>query len=111
MRWSAPAELGRDQHEDEIDGKPVGRIEIDRALEAGEDAENLFALCELPMWDGDPVADPGRAEPLALQQRVEDLAGGQAGNERGALAHLLQGLLLAVYPQGCENGVRLDELG
>src|SRR5208282_317570 len=103
--------LGRDQHEDEIDRKSVRRIEIDRALEAGEDAENLLAFCELPMRNGNSVAHSRRAEPLTLQQRVENLAGREAGNKRGALAHFLQGLFLAVDPQGSKNGVRFDKLG
>ena len=67
-----------DQHENEIDGETVRGFEIDRALEPGEDAENLLAFGELAVRNGDAVADPGRAEPLALQDRVEDLARRQA---------------------------------
>ena len=67
-----------DQHENEIDGESVRCLEIDRALEPREDAENLLALGELAMRNGDAVADPGRAEPLALQDRIEDLARRQA---------------------------------
>ena len=99
-----------DQHEDEIDRQAVRGLEIDRALEPGEDAENMLAFGELAVRDGDAVADPGRAEPLALQDRIEDLARRQAGDERRALAHFLQRLLLAVHPQGGQDGVRLDEL-
>ena len=63
------------------------------------------------MRNGDAVADPGRTKPFALQQRVEDFASRQTGDERGALAHFLEGLLLAVDPQRGEDRVRLDELG
>ena len=37
-------------------------------------------------------------------------AGGQTRDQRGALAHFLQRLLLAVHPQGGHDRVRLEEL-
>src|SRR5271163_1746619 len=67
-----------DQHENEIDGQAVRGFEIDRTFEPGERAENVLAFGDLAMRDGDAVADPGRAEPLPLQKRVENLARRQA---------------------------------
>src|SRR5271165_4999788 len=87
------------QHEDEVDRQPVRRLEVYGALEAGEDAENLFALGELAMGYGDAVADAGGSKALALQQRIEDFARRKPRNERCAFAHFLQRLLLAIYTQ------------
>ena len=91
-------------------GRAVRGLEIDRPLEPGEDAENALALGELAVRNGDAVADAGRAEPLALQDRIEDLARRQARDQRRALAHLLQRLLLAVHSQSGQDGVRRKKL-
>ena len=59
-------------------GQPVERLEIDRPLQPREHAEDALAFGELAVRDGDAVADAGRAQPLALQHRVEDFARRQA---------------------------------
>ena len=102
--------FGGDQHENEIDRQAVRGLEIDRPVEPGEDPEDVRAFGELAVRDGDAVADPGRAEALALQERIEDLARRKAGDLGRALAHFLQRLLLAVHPQRGHDRVRFKEL-
>ena len=101
-----PGVFRGDQHENEIDRQAVQSLEIDRALEPCENAENPVALGELAMGNGDAVADPGRAQPLALQDRIENLARRQARHDRRPFAHFLQGLFLAVDPQRRDHRVR-----
>ena len=50
---------------------------------------------ELDVRDGDAAAEPGRAQALALQQRVEDLAGVEPGSLRRDRGQLLQRVLFA----------------
>ena len=75
--------LRREQHEDEVDRLVVERIEIDRAREPRKDADQPVERAQLAVRDGDALADAGRAQALALQQRVEDLALGKPGEPRG----------------------------
>ena len=72
--------LGRDQEKNQIDRRAIERVEVDRPLEPRENPEDRFDSRQLAVRNGDAVAYAGGAETLALQQRVEDLAGGQAGN-------------------------------
>ena len=62
------------------------------------------------MRDGDALPHPGRPEPLALQQRVEDLALRQAGQPRGGRGDLLQHLLLRLRVQRGKNGFGGQEI-
>ena len=71
--------LGRKQKNDDIDFLAVDRVEVDRLGEAREDADDALQPLQLAMRNGDAMAEPGRAEPLALQQDVEDVA---LGNRR-----------------------------
>ena len=63
----------RDQEEDEVDRHAIERLEVDRPLQPAENAEDAPAFGELAVRDGDAVADACRAQPLALQQRIEDV--------------------------------------
>ena len=65
-------QLGCDQQKDQVHGNAVERLEIDRSLKAGEDAEDSFRFGELAVRDGDAAAEPGRPEPFALQQGIEN---------------------------------------
>src|SRR5579863_1121124 len=85
--------LRRDQQKQQVDGQAVQRLEIDRPLESGENAENPAALRHFAVRDGYAVADASRAEPLALQKRVKNLPRGKSGDLSGSFAQLLQGLL------------------
>src|ERR1700730_12964877 len=93
----------RQQQEDQINRLTVERLEIDRAREPREQAEQLVELGELAVRNGDPVADAGRAELLPLQQNLENGAlvlpaqFGRLGSE------LLQRRRLAIDLE-CGNG-------
>ena len=66
---------------------------------------------ELAVRNGDAVSDPGRAQPLALQERLEDVALRQAGDAGGVLGEGLQRLLLGVRLQGRpDHGRSLDQI-
>lgn len=95
--------LGGEQQKNEVDRRRIGGGEIDRFFEPRENSEEQLALCKLAMRQRDPVADSGRAESLALQQRVEDLARWKVGNTRRPLAQFLQHLLLGIDPQRCDD--------
>ena len=88
--------LGREQEEDEVDRLVVERLEIDRLREPREQAEDAVEARELAVRDGDAAADAGRAELLALQKRIEDLALRQAGELGRLLRDRLDRLLLAL---------------
>src|SRR5260370_16580606 len=55
--------LGGDQHENEIDRQAVRRLEIDWAIEAGENAPELLPFWELPIAGTHPAPPPPRAPP------------------------------------------------
>ena len=64
----------REQQEHDIDRLAVDRVEIDRLGKPREDADDALQPGELAVGNGDALAEPGRAQPLALQQHVEDVA-------------------------------------
>ncbi len=99
----------RDQHEHEVDGQAVGRLVVDGPLQPRKDAEDLLAFRELPMRHRRAVADAGRAEALALEDRIEDFPRRKPGNRGGPFAHFLKGLLLPVDAQGGEHPIGLDD--
>ena len=111
LRWSAPALSGAISRKIRSTGRPSSASKSIAPLEPGEDAEDAVAFGELAVRDGDAVADSGRAQPLALQQRVEDFARRQARDLRGALAHFLQRLLLAVDAQRGKDRVGRKKVG
>ena len=76
-------------------GCAVERLEIDRLVEPRREPEQVREPGELAVRDGDALADAGRAEALALQQRVEDGALVEAGEARRMRGELVQRLLLA----------------
>ena len=78
--------LRREQQEEQVDRLAVEGLEVDRLVEAREQAEQAVELRQLAVRDGDAVADAGRAEALALQQRLEDRALVEAGEARGVRA-------------------------
>ena len=84
----------------EIDGLGKPRADAGDALEPGE-----FAV-----RDGDALAEPGRAEPLALQQRVEDVALLQACEPRRARRQLLEKLLLVLDLERSNHRLGADEI-
>ena len=53
---------------------PIHRVEIDGLGEAREDAGDALQPDKLAMRNGNAVAEASRAKPLALEQRVEDIA-------------------------------------
>ena len=74
FRWSAPAPFGREQQEQDVDRLSVEGLEIDRPLEPGEETEQAVEFWQLAVGNRDALADAGRAQTLALQQRLEDRA-------------------------------------
>ena len=100
----------RQQHEDQIHRLAVERLEIDRPIEPCEQPEQLVEPDELAVRNGDPVADSGRAQLLALQQGLENAALALPGQLRGLRGKLLDRLLLAVDLQRRKDCVRRDEI-
>ena len=68
--------LRREQQEHDIDRLAVDRIEIDRLGKPRKDSDDAFKARNFAMRDGNTLAKSGRAEPLALEQHVEDDAFG-----------------------------------
>ena len=64
-----------EQQEDEIDRFAVVRLIVNRIFQAREQTQDVAQAGELDMRNGDAAPEARRAEALALQQRVEDLAG------------------------------------
>jgi hypothetical protein len=101
----------RQQHGDEIDRHVVDSAEIDWLHKLSKDADHMIQSFDLAMGNGDAVADPRGAQPLALQHHVENLAGGNTGKRAGALGEFLQRLLLGADPERRDDGFRRDQIG
>src|SRR6476469_8221270 len=86
----------REQQKDNVDGCSVNCVEVDRIGKARADAGDALKANEFAMRDGDALAEPGRAQPLTLQQRVEDVTLLQAGEPRRARRQILKQLLLGL---------------
>ncbi len=71
LRWFCARALRRHQHEDEIDRSPSSESKSTGLSSAREQADEPRQALELAVRNGDAAADTGRAQPLALQQRVE----------------------------------------
>ena len=78
-----------DQQEDQVHGGAVLRLEVDGPLQPGENPEYALHPRDLAMGNGDAVADPCGAQPLALQHHVENLARGQAADGARPLSQFL----------------------
>ncbi len=98
FRWSAPADSGGQQQEDQIDRLFVDRVEVDGLFQPREHPIQTCKAGQLAVRDGDAIADAGGAQLLAFDQDVEDGALGQAGNLGGAACQFLQRLLFARGP-------------
>ena len=55
-------------------GCAVDRVEIDRLGKPRANSDDVLQPGELAVRNGDALAEAGRAKPLTLQQRVEDIA-------------------------------------
>ena len=98
------------EQENQIDRLVIERIELDRLIQAREHADDLLERSGLDVRYGDATAEPGRAKPFTLKQRVEQFALLKAGEFRGALAEFLQRLLLALGLQGGDATVVCQEI-
>src|SRR5678815_3403516 len=87
--------LRNEQDEGEAYRLAVGRLERHRLGEADEGAERLLQPLDAPVRDGDPLAEPGRAELLAREQAVEHRAAGDLVLVLEQQARLLEQALLA----------------
>jgi hypothetical protein len=61
--------------------------------------------------NGDPFADSGRAETLALEQNIEDFPRRKAGNQARPIAQFLKRVLLRVHLEGGDNRLGGDQFG
>ena len=100
------ARLRRQQQEDEVDRIVVDGIEVDGMVETREQGVEAAEPSQPGVGNGDAVADPRGAQPLALEQRVEDLALVVAAKARGVARELLEDLLLAGRLQIGEDAFR-----
>src|SRR5262245_26098918 len=106
---SGRALRGEPQKHD-IHRSAVDRVEIDRVGKPRADAGDALQPGKLAVRDGNALAEPGRAEPLALQQRVEYVALLQAGEPRRARRQLLQELLLVLDLERSNHRFAADEI-
>ena len=97
--------LGCEQQENEIDGLVVVQFVIDRLFEPGEQAEIPLRPASFTCGTAMPRPRPGRAQPLTLQERVEDIAGLEPGALRRDVRELLQRMLLARRLQRGDDAV------
>src|SRR3954468_6325434 len=95
----------RQQQENRIDRSLVDRVEIDGMAEPREHADRLGQPGHAAVRDGDAAADAGRAEPLALQQTVEQATLVEAVKLRRFGGQLGQQGLLAGRLYTGQNGV------
>ena len=103
--------LGRQQQEDQVDGLVIEGLEVDRLIQPREHGHDLVQRRYAPMRNGDAAADAGGAQPLALQQRIQDVARVEPGELGGALRELLQRLLLGLGLQRRKYRFRRYEIG
>ena len=78
LEMIAAGVIGREQQEDEIHRLAVLALEIDRLGQAGEEGDDARQGLELDVRDGNAAAEPRRAEPLTLQERVDRSPGRRA---------------------------------
>ena len=64
--------LGREQQEDQIHRLVVDGVEVDRLLEAREQAKELFHLAKAAVGDGNAATHTGRAQAFAFDQNVQN---------------------------------------
>src|SRR5689334_2927615 len=100
----------REQQEYQVDGLPIERFEVDRALQACKYAKQLVELGQLAVRNGNTIADAGRAELLALHENLENSPLAEPGEFRSLGGELLQGLLLAVDLQRRNDRVGRHEI-
>ncbi len=98
------------QQKDQIHRLLVDGLEIDRVLEACEQAVKAVQVGHLAVRNGDAVADAGGAQPLAFHKDVEDGPLVQPGDIGRPPGEVLQGLFLAGGAQIRDNGLGTDEL-
>ncbi len=102
--------FGRKQEEHDIDRLAVDGVEVDRLGKAREDADDALEPGELAVGNGDALAEPGGAEPLALQQNVEDFAFRKPGETGGAGGKILKELFLGLRLERGHDRIGGDEI-
>src|SRR5262249_29370176 len=102
--------LGRQQQEDQVDRLAGEGFELDGVLQSGEDADDSGQRRQAAVGNGNAAPDAGRAELLALQQRVEDGSRLHTRQGGGPLGNLLQGLLFVLRLQGRVDRLRRNEI-
>src|SRR5262245_57503956 len=100
----------REQQEHEIDFLAVQGVEIDRLGQTSEHADNTPHAGKLGVRDGDAMLEPGRAQPLTLPQRIENIAFGKSGEASGPSRQLLQELFLGLDLERGDHSLRRDEM-
>src|SRR6516225_2368564 len=92
--------LGRDQDEENMGRIAVQRFEIHARTMASESADDPVGTAQLAVRNRDPVADRGRAEPLALAEyRGQVLEPDVRVFGRQSLSKFLEHLVLAASLQ------------
>src|SRR5215207_9456790 len=94
------------EEEDQVHGLAVDGFEVDRSFEARKEAEDPGDPGELAVRDGDAVADPGGAEPFALEEDIEELALADPREAGGLLGDPLKSLLLRVHFQSGNDRIQ-----
>ena len=97
--------FGRHQQEHDVDRTLVDRIEIDRLGETREQATGLGERAHAAVRDRDAAADSGRAQPLALEQAIEQATLVELEDRSGAAGQFGQERLLAGRLYAGQNGV------
>ncbi len=103
--------LGRQQNADQVDRLFVDGVEVDGRLEPGKERVEPVQVGQLAVGDRDTVADPGRAQSLALDQDLEYRPLRLRGHFGGALGQFPQRLLLAGHAQVGDDAARANQIG
>src|SRR5688572_3970792 len=103
--------LRHQEHEHQAHRVAVGRFERHRLRQADEAAERLFQALDAAVRDGDALAEAGRAELFAREQRVEHQAPGEAVMVLEQQPGLLEQALLARHLQVGDDVIEGQQLG
>ena len=101
----------RQQQEDEVDRRAVDRLVIDRRRKPRDQRIDPIELVQLAVRDGDAAAKAGRAQPLALGDRIGDLRRIERQARGGDLRQLVQQLALVARGQVDADRFEIEKLG
>lgn len=104
-----PCAFWSDQQTYKIDRYAVEGAKVDGLRKPGEKAEDRLRVRELAMRNCNALAYPRRAEPLPLEQSVEDFPRLQTGNQPGPVAKFHEDVFLCRALERVDNRLGGDQ--